>query len=211
MPPWAQMKFSFGHIIEGLAIGLAKAAGHEVTGEQDAVYVDGVEGHRDCIINGCVVDVKSSSSISFKKYKDGFKAEDDTFGYLDQLDAYLVGSADDPLVQVKDRGYLLFIDKQLGHMHLHEHKVRPNAIRQRVQDYKVIVGLSSPPKCTCGEVPEGKSGNLKLDIRASYSPFKYCCKPMLRTFLYATGPVYLTRVMRKPDVPEINRYGQIIH
>src|SRR5882757_8566077 len=47
LPPWAEVKFAFGHILEALAITLAKAAGHEVTGEQDAVYIDGIKGHRD--------------------------------------------------------------------------------------------------------------------------------------------------------------------
>jgi len=216
MPPWVQMKFSFGHIIEGLAIGLAKASGHEVVGEQDAVYVDGVEGHRDCVIDGCLVDVKSASSIAFKKYKDGFKAEDDTFGYLDQLDAYLVGSADDPLVQVKDRGYLLFIDKQLGHMHLHEHRIRESSIRRRVAEYKNIVEGNVPPGCTCGTVPDGESGNIKLDVKASYNTFKHCCFPSLRTFLYSGGPRYLTKVVKTPTyvgkpLTEIDKYGNIVN
>src|SRR3954471_23260274 len=35
LPPWAQMKYGFGHMIEAAVIQLAKAAGHEVTGEQD--------------------------------------------------------------------------------------------------------------------------------------------------------------------------------
>ena len=48
--------YAFGHMIEGLAIGLAKASGHEVLGEQDEIYVDGIRGpHRDCVIDGCVV------------------------------------------------------------------------------------------------------------------------------------------------------------
>src|ERR1041385_8027653 len=33
LPPWAKFKYTFGHLIEGLTIALAKAAGHEVTGE----------------------------------------------------------------------------------------------------------------------------------------------------------------------------------
>src|SRR5438105_1275187 len=62
IPPWAEIKYSFGHILEALVITLAKAAGHSVTGEQDAVVLDGIVGHRDCVIDGCVVDVKSASS-----------------------------------------------------------------------------------------------------------------------------------------------------
>lgn len=211
LPPWANFKYSFGHIIEGLAIGLAKASGHEVTGEQDELWVDGVAGHRDCIIDGCLVDVKSASSFSFKKFADKSIAEDDAFGYLDQLDAYLVGSADDPLVRTKDRAYLLAVDKQLGHMCLYEHRLRHEHILQRVSDYKRIVALEQAPACTCVCIPDGKSGNVKLGVKASYNTFKHCCFPRLRTFLYASGPVYLTEVKRKPDVPEINKFGKVIY
>jgi len=205
LPPWAEIKYSFGHILEALAITLAKAAGHEVTGEQDEVVVDGVAGHRDCVIDGCIVDVKSSSSFGFKKFKEKTIAQDDPFGYLDQLDGYMVGSFEDSLVRVKDKAYLLAIDKQLGHMVLYEHRLgtREKQLRERIQDYKQIIGRSEPPSCTCGTVSEGKSGNIKLDTKASYSIFKHSCFPKLRTFLYASGPVYLTEVKRVPDVPEI--------
>lgn len=211
LPPWAEVKFAFGHIVEGLAIALAKAAGHRVEGEQDAIQVDGVTGHRDCVIDGCIVDVKSSSSRSFGKFKDGSIKEDDVFGYLDQLDGYLCGSLDDPLVTEKEKAYLFVIDKQLGHMVLYEHRFRENSIRSRIDDYKRIISRSSPPDCRCGTKADGKSGNVALDVRASYSPYKFCCFPALRTFLYAKGPVYLTHVARKPvDVPEIDRYGNFV-
>lgn len=211
LPPWAEIKFSFGHIIEALVVTLAKAAGHEVTGEQDAVYVDGIEGHRDCVIDGCVVDIKSSSSRGFLKFKTGTIKQDDSFGYLDQLDAYVVGSLEDPLVRVKDKGYLLAIDKQLGHMTLYKHEVRHEHIKGRIADYKQIANLREPPACRCNTVADGKSGNRRLDVKASYSSYKYVCFPNLRTFLYASGPVYLTHVERLPDVPEIDRQGKILN
>jgi hypothetical protein len=211
LPPWATIKYSYGHILEQLVITLAKAAGHEVTGEQDEVSVDGITGHRDCVIDGCVVDVKSSSSRSFQKFKDGSIKDSDTFGYLDQLDGYLVGSANDPLVRVKDRAYLLAIDKTLGHMVLYEHKVRPDSIRTRIKHSVEVVGLQVPPRCTCDVIPDGKSGNIRLDTKASYSSYKFCCFPNLRTFLYASGPVYLTHVARKPDVTEIDKHGKIVY
>src|SRR5882757_8947316 len=153
--PAALIKFTYGHILETFVIAMAKAAGHEVTGEQDAVYVDGITGHRDCVIDGCIVDVKSTTSLSFAKFKDGTLAQSDSFGYLDQLDGYLVGSSTDPMVRTKDRAYILAIDKQLGHLCLYEHHLRENHIRARIQSYKTIVGRSEPPKCTCGTVPEG--------------------------------------------------------
>ena len=98
LPTWAKFKYAYGHILEAFAIILAKEAGHDVTGEQDAIEVDGVIGHRDCVIDGCIVDVKSASSRSFQKFKTKTLAQDDPFGYLDQLDAYMAGSLEDPLV-----------------------------------------------------------------------------------------------------------------
>lgn len=206
LPPWAEIKYSYGHMVEALAIALAKAAGHTVTGEQDELVLDGIVGHRDCVIDGCVVDVKSSSSRGFIRFKDGSLAQNDTFGYLDQLDGYVVASNLDPLVTVKDRGYILAVDKQLGHMVLYEHIIRERSIRERINYYKEIVGSSKPPACECRTIPQGRSGNISLDTKASYSPYKHCCFPFLRTFLYSDGPVYLTKVVRVPDVKEITRF-----
>lgn len=211
LPAAARIKYTYGHLIEALAIAMAKAAGHEVTGEQDELIVDGIKGHRDCVIDGCVVDVKSCSSMAFLKFKDGSIAANDTFGYLDQLDGYLVGSLDDDLVRVKDRAYLWAIDKQLGRMCLYEHRLRENSIRARIKEYKEIVALPEPPRCTCGTISDGKAGNIKLDTRASYSSYKHFCFPKLRTFLYASGPVYLSKVVRKPDVPEVDKNGKIVY
>lgn len=211
LPAAARIKYTYGHLIEALAIAMAKAAGHEVTGEQDELFVDGIKGHRDCVIDGCVVDVKSCSSMAFLKFKDGSIATNDPFGYLDQLDGYLVGSLDDDLVRVKDRAYLWAIDKQLGRMCLYEHRLRHTHILQRIAEYKEIVGRSEPPACTCECVPEGKAGNIKLGTKASYSSYKHFCFPKLRTFLYSSGPVYLTKVVRKPDVPEVDKHGKIVY
>jgi hypothetical protein len=203
LPPHAKIKYAYGHIIEHLLIGLARASGHDVRGEQDELVVDGITGHRDCIIDGAIVDVKSSSSRGMEKFKNKTLAQDDSFGYLDQLDAYLVGSLHDPLVTVKDRAYIIAVDKTLGHLVLYEHRLREQRLRKRIEECKQVVRLPSPPPCECGTKPEGKSGNISLDIKSSYSPFKHTCFPSLRTFLYASGPVYLTKVVRTPDVPEI--------
>lgn len=211
LPAWAEFKYAYGHIIEALAISLAKAAGHEVTGEQDELVVDGITGHRDCVIDGCVVDVKSAASRSFIKFKDKTLHENDSFGYLYQLDGYVLGSSNDPLVHVKDKGYFLAIDKQLGHCCLLEHSLREHSIRKRIADYKQIVEKSTSPPCACETRPDGKSGNISLGVKASYNPYKFCCFPELRTFLYASGPVYLTKVSRLPDVTEIDRHGKIIY
>jgi len=216
LPPWAEIKYSYGHIIEALAIVLSKAAGHEVTGEQDAIVLDGITGHRDCVIDGCIVDVKSSSSRGFTKFKDKTLSQSDNFGYLDQLDGYVLGSNLDPLVRTKDRGYILAVDKTLGHMVLYEHAIREEQIRQRIRDYRAIVALDQPPQCTCETVPQGKSGNIALGVRASYSPFKHQCFPYLRTFLYSDGPVFLSTVMKRPFnkdglITEVDKNGKVVY
>jgi len=193
-----------------LALTLAKAAGHRVEGEQDELVVDGIKGHRDAVIDGCLVDVKSATSFGVAKSRRNFE-ESDSFGYLDQLDGYVLGSANDPLVTIKDKGYLWFIDKTLGHMHVYEHTARPDRIRSKINRNKIIVEQSTAPACTCGTRERGQSGNIELDVRASYSAYKFCCFPSLRTFLYSDGPVYLTRVAKTPDVPEVDRQGRIIY
>lgn len=214
LPPWAEIKYAYGHILEAMALTLAKAAGHQVTGAQDELILDSIVGHRDCVIDGCTVDVKSASTISFNKFKSG--QFQDTFGYLDQLDGYVLAAAQDPLVTVKDKGYLLVIDKTLGHMCLYKHEVtdeRKAILRARIVSYKSIVAGASPPSCTCGTVADGASGNIKLDLKASYSPYKYCCHPHLRTFIYASGPTYLTKVVRIPggNVKEVDKFGKTVY
>lgn len=211
LPAWAEIKYSYGHMIEALAITLAKASGHEVTGEQDELVLLGIKGHRDCIIDGHIVDVKSTSSFGFAKFKDGSLAQNDPFGYLEQLDGYMLASIDDDRVRHKDVGYILAVDKTLGHMVLYRHKLRRDHIIERINSYKNIVALPAAPSCTCGQVPHQKSGNMMLDMKASYNPYKHCCFPSLRTFIYSSGPVYLTKVVKKPDVLEIDKHGRHVY
>lgn len=210
LPAWTVFKFTYGDVIEALAIALAKIAGHTIEGEQHVVELDGIQGHLDCIIDGCIVDIKSTSSRSFNKFKNKTIAQDDSFGYLDQLDGYLVGSLSNDLVKVKDRAYLWAIDKQLGHMVLYEHKIREQRIRSRITDYREIVARALPPACECGTISYGMSGNIGLDTKASYSGFKHSCFPNIRTFLYKDGPVFLTKVIRRPDVPELLKDGTVL-
>jgi hypothetical protein len=210
LPAWAEFKYAFGNVIEALAIQLARAAGHDVQGEQDELELLGIKGHRDCVIDGCLVDVKSCSGRQFAKYKNKTVENNDGFGFLFQLDGYSLACASDSLVVVKDYAYILAIHKELGHVCLYEHKTRPAAIKERIIEYKRVVKLATPPPCTCNTMGYGGSGNVKLDTRASYEPFKYCCFPNLRCFLYSDGPVYLTQIRRIPDVPEVNRDGKII-
>lgn len=200
LPPEVRFKFAFGHILEELVLFLAKEAGHEVDGTQDTLEIAGVKGHRDAIVDGVVVDVKSASTYSFKKFDEHLTADNDAFGYIDQLGAYLYASQDDPKVVHKDRAAFIAVDKTLGHLCV---DVQPNTYKdytKLVEDKKQLVSLKVPPPRAFTDEPDGKSGNRKLGTECSYCNFKKECWPGLQTFFYSTGPRFLTVVAREPDV-----------
>ena len=197
--PWAQAKFSFGHFWEAYAIMLTKAAGHEVSHEQHECELLGVKGHIDAVVDGCLVDYKSCSPRQFQKYKNNQLEGDDPFGYLEQLDGYAVACGKEDFLSVKDRGYIIAVNRDLGHMHVYEHRIRESSIRQRVEEYKSLVARSNPPVCTCEVTSDGVTGNIKLGARASYSAYKWTCFPNLRCYINKRGqPVYYSKVVTKP-------------
>lgn len=208
--------FKYGHVVEQLAISLIKAAGHTVECEQEEVHANDVVGHLDGVVDGCILDVKSSSTHGMEKFRDGSIAQDDEFGYLCQLDGYLYACMDHPSVLVKDRAYLLAIDKQLGNMVLYEHKFRPEYIKSRIDRLSKIIAGSTPPKCEC-KLEHFDNGNVRLGTRASYSDYKYICHPHLRTFIYAGGkPQYFTTVVKRPvnkngPLLEVDKNGQPVY
>lgn len=198
-----RMKFLFGHILEEVLLFLAELSGHRVEGRQDEQDILGIKGHRDAVIDGVLVDVKSASTYSFKKFEEGKLADDDAFGYIDQIQSYLHCAQDDPIVTDKDRCAFFVVDKTLGNMCLDIHK-RSSFPREKVVEYKKeMVARPEPPARGFDPIPEGKSGNMKLGVQCSYCDFKNRCYPELRTFLYANRPVFLTTVKREPNVPEL--------
>ena len=211
LPPEAKIKFLFGDILEELLLFLAKEAGHTVEGEQDTLDINGVKGHRDAVIDGRVVDCKSASSYSFKKFESNALRGNDPFGYITQLGSYLAGSRDEEIVKDKTVASFLVIDKQLGKITLDTYP-KDSTDHNKLVDYKrKVLELKEPPETKCyPDVPEGKSGNRKLDIGCSYCPFKWDCWGNLRAFLYSTGPVYLSETVKEPRVPEVNRDGKVI-
>lgn len=200
--PEAKIKFLFGDILELLLLFLAREAGHTVEGEQDALDVHGVVGHRDCIIDGRVVDCKSASSYSFKKFAENGLRDNDPFGYIGQLSSYYTASVDDPRVTDKESGSFLVIDKTLGKICLDTYKLAP-VTEEYVQGKKDVVAKNMPPKRGFSDEAEGKSGNRKLGVNCSYCEFAKVCWPRARKFAYSYGPVTLTWVEREPKVPEI--------
>lgn len=199
-------KFFYGDIIELVVLGLAKEAGHSVTGEQEQVEILGIKGHRDAVIDGVTVDVKSASTMSFKKFNSGLQSRDDSFGYLSQLKAYVYAGRNDPKVVYKNKGAFLVVDKQHGNICLDVHTFTDDELDMvpyEISKKKEVVANALVPKRGFKDEEDGKSGNRKLGTNCSYCEFKHQCYPNLRTFLYSSGPRFLTKVARVPDVHEM--------
>lgn len=203
LPPQARLKFLYGDVLEEFVIFLAEAAGHTVQGHQDTVVHAGVEGHRDVVIDGTLVDVKSANARSFEKFVRHTLPQDDPFGYTDQLDLYLEGSQDDPLVTNKDEAAFVAVDKELGNLVLDKHPRKGVDYTSKADAKRNMLAQNQPPARAFPDVEDGKSGNRKLGVACSYCSFKKTCWPELRTFMYSGGPRYLTKVARLPDVLEV--------
>lgn len=200
------LKFLYGDLIEELVLFLAEVAGHTVEGRQDELELSGIKGHWDAIIDGMLVDVKSASTYSFNKFKEGLRADNDSFGYITQLQSYLHAAQSDDRLLDKSKGAFLVIDKTLGHICLDFHDYVEYDWEGFYERRKAIVSnAENVPARAFSPVPDGKSGNEKLPTACSYCSRKWDCWPSLRGFAYSTGPVYLTTVMREPNVPEIER------
>lgn len=200
------LKFLYGDILEETILWLAKESGHLVVGEQNEINLFGVIGHIDAIVDGILLDVKSASSPSFNRFTAGLLPANDSFGYLGQIDSYLHGLASSPAVLLLSdisRAGFLVIDKTLGKICLDFHPRSVVNYEKVVDDAKRSISSRVPPERYYQDEPFGKSGNYKLGMVCSYCPFKRKCWPGVRAFAYSTGPVFLTKVVRAPDVLEI--------
>lgn len=198
-------KFMYGDLLEEVVLELAKAAGHSVEGCQDKMELDGIKGHRDAVINGVTVDVKTASSWGFKKFKDHTLRDDDPFGYISQLSSYVAAAKDDPLVTDKTGGAFLVINKETGEI-IVDYYDFTDEIANKSTEVLMAKGnvMRKEPPDVIEPVPMGKSGNMKLDTKCRYCQFKWHCHPTLRVFEYSNGPVYLTKVVKEPyNVKEI--------
>lgn len=206
--PDTRLKFLYGDILESLLLSLAKASGHEVMGEQGELHISGIRGHRDAVIDGITVDVKSASGYGFQKFENGNLRSDDPFGYISQLSSYVYAGHREAPEQVHPTiGAFLVIDKQSGKICLDMYDLVKEVSKkeEEVELLKHAVAGSSPPVRGFDDVPDGGSGNRKLGTVCSYCGFKQSCWPTARTFLYSNGPRFLTRVQRLPNVPEVTK------
>jgi hypothetical protein len=209
LTPSTKFKFLYGDILEDVVISLAKAAGHEVTGEQTRMEIDGIIGHRDCVIDGMTVDVKTASPYAFDKFArhELRKEGKDAFGYIEQLSSYVYAAKDDPLVTNKTEGAFLAIDKVSGKLCLDVYDFTSELASKmdNVNRVRTDVNGDEPPTRAFEPVPDGAAGNMKLPVNCSYCDHKKSCHPEVRTFLYSGGPRFLTEVVKVP----FNKYGPI--
>jgi hypothetical protein len=191
------MKFLYGSLIEEVLILLAKEAGHDVTDMQKKVTISGVDGHMDCKIDSEIVDVKTASDFSFKKFKDGTLFKKDSFGYLGQLSGYMEAEG-------AERAHFLVMNKVTGELLLFTvDDMDTINVEKRVEHLRNIVASDEHPPLCYDPIPEGKSGNMKLSTDCVYCAYKFDCFPDVRVFKYSNKPVYLTTVLKEPSVEEI--------
>ena len=206
LQPHNYIKFMYGHMIEEMLLFFTRMAGHTVEDEQKVCEVEGVKGHMDARVDGRLIDVKSTSSYGFKKFKDGTLAFDDPFGYIAQIKAYAHSEGDDKfgwLAIDKQNGTLCYLEYDQTDEQADVHPFISYDIAQRVRDVKKIVEQPEPPSLCYDVVPDGKSGNEKLSTGCSYCGYKKHCYPDLRVFLYSNAPRFLSKVVNEPKVPEI--------
>lgn len=204
LTPNTKLKFLYGDMVEVLVLYLAEIAGHKVEGMGDTLELNEVQGHRDAVIDGLLVDVKSASGLGFSKFKYHKLEADDPFGYLPQLSSYLAASEDDPKVAIKGQAGFLAVDKEQGHLVLDIYNFKDNeAVKENIDKKKEAVKSKTPPPREYTDELDGANGNRRLKVNCSYCVFKNECWPNLRTFLYSTGPKYLTNVERLPQTPEL--------
>ena len=205
--PALSFKFLYGDIIEEIVLELAVAAGHEVTGVQDAVSIGPIKGHRDAVIDGVTVDVKSASAYAFGKFREHKLTEDDPFGYLTQLSSYVYAAKEDPLVRDKEGGAFLAIDKTNGTIVLDYYNFKELDLYDDIpvlyESRKALVENPVPPDRSYLPEPDGKSGNMKLQINCVYCKHNKECYPSLRVFQGKGYQKHLVKVNREPLIPEV--------
>ena len=197
------IKFLYGDILEALLVFLSKVSGHKVSDQQKQVVLNDVVGHQDAVVDNVLVDFKSASSFSFKKFTEGMVFKDDPFGYVAQLSAYAQAN------NAREAGWVV-IDKTTGQIaYCPVHQMEMINASQKIDYLRNAIKDSEPPSRCYDDVPDGKSGNMQLAVGCNYCPYKFDCwsdannGKGLRAFQYANNVKYLTNVDSEPNVPEL--------
>lgn len=195
-----RLKFFYGDVLESLVLSLAEASGHTVSDKQRRVELEldnswKVKGRIDAVIDGTLVDVKSTTKFGEEKFKNGL--QDDPFGYKMQLGGYAVA------LELQQCGFLT-IQKELGHVGYYPIEVSKQAVLDGAHAAVSYVERPLQELPRLDPVPQSKtSKNKKLCTTCSYCSYKKHCWPEMRTFLYSDGPVFLTEVVDVPRVAEL--------
>jgi hypothetical protein len=206
LEPSTRVKFLYGHMLEDLLILLSRLAGHTVTDLQKTVYVNGIKGHQDCVIDDVLVDIKSASASAFKKFEENTIHKDDPFGYIAQISAYAEANN-------VDEAAFLAIDKSSGKICLTPiHSLGMINAKERIDYLKGAMEQDTPPDRCYSDAVDGASGNRKLAFGCFYCEHKRTCwsdsneGKGLRVFKYANGNRYLTQVGKTPNVEEVTNW-----
>ena len=198
--PQMRLKFLYGDIIEALLLWLVEQSGHTVERQQERVCVNGVSGSIDAVIDSkYLTDVKSCSSRSFLKFKNGTLPHDDPFGYLAQIGGY-----NQALPDLKP--IFLAMNKETGDVCTYEpdSDFELPCVEDVIDKAKQTASRDTMPVEPCYQPVElGKSGNMCLATGCKMCPHKFKCWKNLRAFKYARGTEYLTKVVNEPKVEEI--------
>ena len=206
LKPSVRIKFLYGYILEELLLLLAETSGHTVEGQQKEVEVEGIKGHQDAMIDGVLVDCKSASGYGFNKFKTNTLMQDDPFGYIAQISSYAEANG-------VDKAAFLAIDKSTGEICLSKvHSMEMINAGKRIKHLKGVVSNGSVPDRCYDSIPDGKSGNHRLNIPCVFCRHKRICWQDanqgrgIRVFEYAKGKRFLVQVAKEPDVPEITEW-----
>jgi hypothetical protein len=197
--PDVMFRFLYGHVVEELLLFFVDLAGHKVEMQQAEVDVCGLKGHIDSVIDGVVIDIKTASDFSFKKFKDGRLVENDPFGYLAQLAGYEQGLK-------KQGGGFLVANKSTGELCLFrpDDLELPN-IETRINNVRKELKQDVPPARCHPIIDKGKGGNRGLHSSCKWCSHKVACNPKARVFRYATNDEFLTKVVVEPRVDEVTK------
>jgi hypothetical protein len=187
-------------MLEDFVLAVTEGAGHEVTSRQGRATLeldDGwkVTGKIDAVIDGVLVDVKSTTKYGEEKFKHGLV--DDPFGYALQLGGYAVALGH------TSAGFLT-IQKELGHLGWYPITVDKNKVISGAQAAVKAVTSDITELPRLSPVPQSKtSKNMKLCTSCGYCPYKKQCWPEMRTFLYSNSVEHLVYVDTEPRVLEL--------
>lgn len=199
--PRSMMNFLFGDIWEDILLFLCEEAGHEVTGRQRRVNVDGVKGSMDAEIDGIIVDVKTAFGANFEKFSKGklFEPDNDPYGYIAQASLY--SQAHGPEVE-----FAFLATNKTGDMAmLPVDPLMQIDVRKRIKEAREVLASDTPPEEKCYDPQAyGQSGNIVLHKNCQNCPAKLKCWEGLRAFKYSNHIKYFTHVEKEPSVEEIS-------